>query len=150
MTDMTTDRVEQARAKRQALRATMLALEAASAAPIGKDGWLDRVAEALDDLAGDFEKHVKTVEGERGLLEEIMDTAPQLKAGMQQMRNDHKELHALIDGTRTSVKDAEITPDGLAMVRREIRGLVTGLAEHRQRGADLVYDAYNVDIGAGD
>lgn len=128
----------------------MLALEAASAAPVGKEGWLDRVAQALDDLVGVFEKHVEMVEGEQGLLEEILEVAPQLQAEMEQMRGDHKALHALIDGTRTSVKDAEITPDGLAMVRREIRALVTSLAEHRQRGADLVYDAYNVDISVGD
>lgn len=146
----TSDRVEQARGRRQALRTAMLALEAASAGPVGKEGWLEHVAEALDDLDGAFEKHVEMVEGDGGLLEEITDIAPQLQAGMEQMRNDHKELHALIDATRTSMKDAEITPDGLAKVRNDVRALVTSLAEHRQRGADLVYDAYNVDISAGD
>ncbi len=146
----TSDRVEQARGRRQALRTAMLALEAASAGPVSKEGWLEHVAQALDDLDGALEKHVEMVEGDGGLLEEITDIAPQLQAGMEQMRNDHKELHALIDATRTSMKDAEITPDGLARVRNEIRALVTSLAEHRQRGADLVYDAYNVDISAGD
>jgi hypothetical protein len=40
--------------------------------------------------------------------------------------------------------------NGLGAVRHEVRSLLSILGEHRERGAELVYDAYNVDITAAD
>ena len=34
-------------------------------------------------------------------------------------------------------------------MRAELTALLVALARHRQRGADLVYEAYAVDIGGG-
>jgi hypothetical protein len=144
------ERLERARGRRQALRTAMMGLEAASAAPVAREGWLEDVGSALANLAGVFEDHVGMVEGEEGLLEEIEETAPQLQSEMDQMRIDHRAIHALLDNIKTSVKDAPTTPHGPGVIRHHVRSLLTSLAEHRQRGADLVYDAYNVDISVGD
>ena len=35
-------------------------------------------------------------------------------------------------------------------VREEALGLLQAIARHRQRGADLIYEAYSVDIEGGD
>lgn len=148
MTD--NERVEKARERRQALRAGMMQLEATSAAPAARKGWLGELDTALSELVKVFDDHVEMVEGEGGLLDEIEDIAPHLEAGMDQMRTDHREIHTLLDSIRTSIKDSEATPDAAGVIRQQIRSLLSGLAEHRQRGADLVYDAYNVDISAGD
>lgn len=144
------DRVERARGKRQALRGAMMDLEAAASAPAAADSWLERVGRSLEHLAEVFEEHVDVVEGSEGLLEEITETAPRLDSATDQMRSDHRQIHTLLDNIKTSVKDAPTTPDGAAAIRHHIRTLVSSLAEHRQRGADLVYDAYNIDITAGD
>lgn len=145
-----TERLEGARGRRQALRSAMMGLEAASAAPVGKEGWLDDVGRALENLAEVFEDHVEMVEGEEGLLDEIEEVAPQLESGMDQMRSDHRQIHTLLDNIKIAVKDAPTTPDGSGVIRHQVRTLLTSLAEHRQNGADLVYDAYNVDISVGD
>ena len=34
-------------------------------------------------------------------------------------------------------------------LRTELTALLAALAKHRQRGADLVYEAFDVDIGGG-
>jgi chromosome segregation ATPase len=149
MTDKS-ERVERARGRRQALRSAMMALEAASAAPVAKNGWLEDLAEALARLTTTFDEHVEMVEGENGLLEEIKEIAPQLKSEMDQMHTEHREIHTLLDSIKTSVKDASATPDASGATRHQVRNLLSSLAEHRQRGADLVYDAYNVDISVGD
>jgi hypothetical protein len=38
-------------------------------------------------------------------------------------------------------------PDDANGIRRRITSMLCELAAHRQHGADLVYEAYNVDIG---
>jgi hypothetical protein len=38
----------------------------------------------------------------------------------------------------------------VTQVRRRVIALLGRLAIHRQRGSDLVYEAYNVDITAAD
>jgi hypothetical protein len=38
----------------------------------------------------------------------------------------------------------------VSSVRRQVTTLLGRLTLHRQAGADLVFDAYNVDIGAMD
>ena len=149
MTDKS-ERVERARGRRQALRSAMMALEATSAAPIAKDGWLEDLEKALDHLTTAFDEHVEMVEGDNGLLEEIKELAPQLQSEMDQMHTEHREIHTLLDSLKTTVKDISATPDASGAIRHRVRNLLSSLAEHRQRGADLVYDAYNVDISVGD
>jgi hypothetical protein len=39
---------------------------------------------------------------------------------------------------------------GVAKVREDVTGLLGALVRHRQTGADLVYEAYQVDIDAAD
>jgi hypothetical protein len=34
-------------------------------------------------------------------------------------------------------------------MRTDLTALLVALAKHRQRGADLIYEAYDVDIGGG-
>jgi hypothetical protein len=46
---------------------------------------------------------------------------------------------------------ASRTDDGATgEIRRAVTDLVGSIARHRQAGSDLVFEAYEVDIGAGD
>lgn len=145
-----TSRVESARDRRRALREVMSELEATTSTPAGVPGWLKRVSESLDDLSNALGRHVEMVEADDGLLAEIKDMAPNLQPAIDQMRADHKDLQGRVDSTKLAIKEASSGPDGPAEVRRQIRELLSSLADHRERGADLVYDAYNVDITAMD
>jgi len=50
----------------------------------------------------------------------------------------------------TAPPSDEIAYDAWAdEIRAELTTLLVALARHRQRGADLVYEAYDVDLGGG-
>ena len=51
-----------------------------------------------------------------------------------------------MEATARRCADVEQVKD----VREEALGLLQAIARHRQRGADLIYEAYSVDIEAGD
>lgn len=145
-----TNRVESARERRRALKDTMEALVAAASAPTGTVGWLEQVSKSIEEISHALDRHVDLVEGEEGLLAEITDMSPHLQPVIDQMRADHKDLQGRVDSAKLAVKQARSGANGFAELRREIRELVSALADHRERGADLVYDAYNIDITAAD
>jgi hypothetical protein len=69
-------------------------------------------------------------------------------APRQHIRDDHRRLAEVEegDGARAVLADG----GAAAEIRTAALRLLGGLAEHRQRGADLLYEAYQVDIGPGD
>jgi hypothetical protein len=49
-----------------------------------------------------------------------------------------------------AIADVPTDDVGVAGVRDQVVAVLSGLVRHRQAGADMVYEAYNVDIEAGD
>jgi hypothetical protein len=94
---------------------------------------------------------VEVTEGEVGLLAEILQRTPRLATEIALIKAEHEELIDTLDKVdltvRTSMDMDDPDPEPL---RRRVMTLLGRLTLHRQRGADLVYDAYNVDIAAGD
>jgi predicted nuclease with TOPRIM domain len=78
--------------------------------------------------------------------------APRLSTPASRLRREHSEILASIVRSDKRLDmpqggdDYEIWVD---IVRTELTSLLVALAKHRQRGADLVYEAYDVDIGGG-
>jgi hypothetical protein len=148
------DPVHGVRARRERLRAAMEDLEAAIAAPLpGREReWTHAVIARLDDLAAVFESHVVAAEAPGGFLDQVTTDAPRLARGAQQLRDDHRRLGADIEELRGDARTvlAEGATAAAAEIRTAALRLLGGLAEHRQRGADLIYEAYQVDIGPGD
>jgi hypothetical protein len=104
----------------------------------------------MDPFRGALISHADDVERSEGLLIEILDAAPRLAGRIQTIKTEHVELlqrcDDLIETTRAS---AAKSPDP-TLVRRRVLNLLGHLTRHRQHGADLVYEAYNVDISASD
>ena len=127
----------------------MIELETVVAGPSASEGWLGRVYESLDDLLEALQAHIDEVEGPDGLLAQIIDEEPRLSAETDEFRREHVELLEACERTRKAILGARLVADG-ARVRRNVTSLLGRLTAHRQRGSDLVYDAYNVDIAASD
>ena len=127
----------------------MIELETVVAGPSASEGWLGRVYESLDDLLEALQAHIDEVEGPDGLLAQIIDEEPRLSAETDEFRREHVELLEACERTRKAILGARLVADG-ARVRRTVTSLLGRLTAHRQRGSDLVYDAYNVDIAASD
>ena len=79
----------------------------------------------------------------------MVQVAPRLAHAVEQVKHDHRALLAEIDRLETARKDAD---DGghIQKVREEARRLLQSIAAHRQSGAELIYEAYSVDVEGGD
>jgi hypothetical protein len=126
----------------------MSALENALAAPAtaGQARWLQRVHVALVELSADFRAHVEITEGHDGLYRDLLKSSPRLSDAVASLTREH----ALITGHVDDLLSRVATPDVIEDVDR-VRDLGTALlgelVRHRQRGSDLVFEAYEVDIG---
>lgn len=142
-----------ARAKKHhlTLRDAMGNLEQVMARPAARVEWHGQVDQALADLAEALEDHVQDVEGEDGLLVDVEKQAPRLTAEAQLLRDEHATVSRTLLNAHNTVRGSEaVASADPGMVRRRVMALLGRLMLHRQRAADLVYEAYNVDIAAGD
>lgn len=139
------------RQRRVELRETMNAVEAALAAPASGRAviWGEHVHAAAIDLADDFEEHIAVTEGPGGLHQSILAGDVRLANAVQALTTDHgliaAEIARLVHDT-----DPPVTPNDVVMTRERGTAMLAHVARHRQRGADLVYEAYQTDVGGGD
>ena len=133
-----------ARRHRAALVREIQFFEQAIAAPAGDPGWRQRVAARLGGLRGAFAGHMGVTEGPDGLYAELLDHAPRLARRVHVLIREHVVMAATMAALQRRVDLPETTVE-------ELRGwasdLLRVLSRHRQRGADLVYEAYQMDIG---
>lgn len=101
------------------------------------DGGADPT-KAVQLLTQAWVNHVGITESDDGLLAEITLHAPHLNHRCDTLRTEHadidKALHAL----------------GPSAYKEAVIDVLDAIERHRHRGAELVYDAYNVDIATGD
>jgi hypothetical protein len=144
-------RVETARARRHSLITAMSRLEGVIASPAAAEGWLGAVSVALDEVRLAFEEHVAVTEGSDGLLPEILQIAPRFATEIELIKAEHEAIEEALDVAGLTINGAlEIASEDPQPVRECVVTLLGRLGLHRQRGADLVYDAYNVDIANAD
>jgi hypothetical protein len=144
-------RLASANSRRRELNETMIELEHAVAGPISAPGWLDRVQNCLVMVHDALRVHIEDVEGDDGLLEEILHEAPWLAPMTRDIEREHIALLDAYTRTEQRLRAArEHGPGDYSAVRRRVTSLLGRLTLHRQHGSDLVYEAYNVDIDASD
>ena len=146
--EASTSALEAAKGQRLSLRRAVAALEEALAVPDGAgglDGLPDRLGPALERLQRVFAVHVEVTERPNGLYQEILDHAPRLANRVTRFRREHAELAAAIRRVRAEAAAAD--PAALQALRDHSVRLLADLVRHRKRGLDLVYEAYQVEIG---
>lgn len=140
-----------AMSRRRLLVDTMSHLEMVVAGPASAEGWLDRVEAGLAELRAALDAHIEEVEGPDGLLADIVAVAPRLSPYTEDLRREHIALLGAWLRAEAAVRAARGDwPVAVSTVRRRVITLIGRLTLHRQAGADLVFDAYNVDIAASD
>ena len=143
------DSLDQARDRRAGLRSTIDKVERALARPAHASiaDWNRDLGEQLSSMSAALDQHVLVTEGKDGLLADILEAAPRLGHLIDQARGDHRRLRAQLDAVLLSLP---VDNSGVDKVRESVTGLLGDLVRHRQTGADLVYEAYQVDIDAAD
>jgi len=141
------------RLRRAGLRAAVSGLEIALASPAPhRVVWVTNVRDSLGALHEVWTRHIVETEAPGAFLDELVSEAPRLATPTARLRREHSDILATI--TRTEKRMATAPPDDdydawVDDVRAELTALMCALAKHRQRGADLVYEAFDVDIGGG-
>ncbi len=147
---MENDLREEARRRRAPLREAASGLEFAIAAPVGTGQvWRDRVAENLQKTRTALEEHIELTEGENGLYNDLQRDAPRLSNLINLLRKEHDTLASDIEAAETTLHSLpnELDDDCCEGVREATLALLGRISRHRQKGADLIWRAYSVDLG---
>jgi hypothetical protein len=153
-TDTVPEVIEGVRSRRAGLRTAMSALESALAAPAPHrvDEWRYGVREALAALHEVWTRHIVETEAPGAFLDELVDEAPRLSTPAARLRREHNEILGVINRAEKSLDQVLLDEDHDVFVdtlRADLTEMLCALAHHRQRGADLIYAAYDVDLGGG-
>ncbi|MDH3755197.1 MAG: hypothetical protein OEU32_15100 [Acidimicrobiia bacterium] len=140
-----TEALAAARKRRVSLKTAVSAVEVAAASPAADPSWRSDLVDELRGLRGAFDDHVDEVEGDDGLLAELLADAPQLANHIRNVRDEHPDLCVQIDSTIEQVEGGAEPEQARDLVLETL----LSVARHRQHGADLVYQAYYIDIGGG-
>ncbi|WP_433610508.1 hypothetical protein ACQP2P_41460 [Dactylosporangium sp. CA-139114] len=111
--------------------------------PVGDPAFETRVSRAVAQLKEAFAVHVEETEGPGGLYAEMLDDAPRLAPYLSTLVGDHRSVWSALDeleGRLSGRHPAEA-------VRRDADRLIREVWQHRQRGADLLHEAYETDLG---
>jgi hypothetical protein len=141
--------LEEVRQRRAGLRRPMTEVdEATSAALAGRPGeWRAKLLPHIEDLQEAWASHVSGTEGPGGLWEQIRTDAPRLDGELHRLGREHVALATEVEALRQDLTAADDDESRLASLRERATGLLARLARHRQRGADLIYEAYKHDVG---
>lgn len=139
--------LQRVRAHRAELRDSVAAVDDALASPIARGGaWRERVRAALAELHHDFRDHVALTERPGGVYDRARRTAPRLSKSIDRLLAEHEVYSEAIGGYLAVLEHGGTTAD-LPAFREEVTTLMGKLVRHRQAGGDLVYEAYDVDLG---
>ncbi len=143
-----TPALEAAALRRRELREALVAFEDALASPVrDRESWRAEVADALHVLGHAFEDHVAATEAVGGLYDEIGATSPHLGVKANRLRDEHPEITAALVEGSASLAASPAGDTGADAIRDELQRLMGRIVRHRQHGADLVWEAYAIDIG---
>ena len=146
--------LDDVRSRRAGLKAALSALELALAAPFAnRAGWVMHVRDSLEAVHDVWTRHIVETEAPGAFLDELVTVAPRLSTPASRLRREHSDILDTIVRAEKRLVSPETEADAYVAwaedLRVELTSLLAALARHRQRGADLVYEAYAVDLGGG-
>lgn len=136
--------------RRGDLHHALVQVEKAISSPaVGREAdWSKEVALALEGLRRTIDEHIEVTERPDGLYDEIKHRAPRLASKIERLAEEHPVMR---DQTTQTIERLQATPVGEAWpledARDDLQRLLGRIVKHRQLGADLVWEAYNLDIG---
>jgi hypothetical protein len=150
-TDPITPALSEARARRATLHDALVHLELAISSPASGRlrEWSSLVSKDLVSVRDAFDQHIMVTEKPGGLYDEITTRAPRLDGTVQRLKGEHPEISEKIKAQIERMDSVQVGSDEwpLDQARDDLQRFIGTVIRHRQRGADLVWEAYNVDIG---
>lgn len=146
-----TPALQEAARRRRTLHEALVGFEQALSSPASGRiaDWTRDVAKDLTAVRDAWDHHIDGTEKPDGLYEEIVAISPRLAGTVDRLRAEHPEITEAVDLLLARLEHVEI--GGLEWplddARDDLQRFIGKVIRHRQRGADLVWEAYNVDIG---
>jgi hemerythrin-like domain-containing protein len=142
--------LDEVKRRRKTLHDSLVHLEEATSSPAAGriPQWTAQVLKEMGEIREAFDQHILVTEKPDGLYEEILQRAPRLEHGIGQLKEEHPEISRAIDEMRQRLETTEIDGEwSIDKARDDLQRFIGRVIRHRQKGADLVWEAYNVDIG---
>jgi hypothetical protein len=146
-----TPALQEAARRRRTLHEALVALEVAISSPAAGriHDWTRLVIKEMTAVRDAWDQHVDGTEKPGGLYEEIVATSPRLAGTVGRLSAEHPDITSAV---ALSLERLELVEIGrvawpLDDARDDLQRFMGKLVRHRQKGADLVWEAYNVDIG---
>jgi hypothetical protein len=139
-------RVREVRRHHAELLDMMRRLELAVALPSSHPNAHREVVDAVRSVRSAFADHRRATEGSAGLYAGLLDSAPRLSRAVDELIDDHASISAVAEELDTRAAAGRVGNE-VDWLRQRAGDLLRDLARHRQRGADLVYEAYATDLG---
>lgn len=117
-----------------------------SAGPSRPDAWRDDVLGAIDELIINLQHQYQGSFAEDSLLSQVASDSPHLAGSVEALCSRQTDIIEDLDGIRTQLADYSRTPD-VASMRAALAGITAAIREFRAWEADLVHEAYYVDLG---
>jgi hypothetical protein len=141
----------EARKRRQTLHDAIVQLEMGISSPAAGRvaDWGGQVTKDMVGVRDAFDQHLIATEKPGGLYEEIMERAPRLAGTVKRLQEEHPAIEGAIAKLLARLEAGEVDSEAwpLDRARDDLQRLIGSVVRHRQKGADLVWEAYNVDIG---
>jgi hemerythrin HHE cation binding domain-containing protein len=109
-----------------------------------RPGWLAEFRVLLEPVRAAFAEHRAVTEGDEGVYAELILDAPRLAGTVADLVAEHAELDRSMAALASRAGHDRPDLDGL---RRQADAVIDHLARHREQDADLVYQAYSMDLG---
>ena len=154
---MTTVHVQNPIRVAQADRARMVATaghleQALSRASFSRESnWGTRISELLEATQTALRETRKTADSKGSLMGELASQFPHLLARVNRLRSEYVALQQNMEKLQKKISEQPTTiPQEVEWVREELAGLLSQLRRIQSRETELVFEAYDVDIGVGD
>jgi hypothetical protein len=149
--DDLTPALSEAKQRRATLHEALVQLEVAISSPASGriPEWTRLVTKEMTGVRDAFDQHVFVTEKPGGLYEEIILRAPRLDGTVRRLRDEHPEIAERLGATLERLERDTVGGEDwpLEAARDDLQRFIGTVIRHRQKGADLVWEAYNVDIG---
>lgn len=145
--------LEEGRSERVRILMATHRAEAALTAPApGREAqWKENVHQALSLVRASLGEASRRGESAGGLIADLKTVGSQYYHRVERLQREFDEMIRRCDATIEHLEsqgDEELVD--YADIRQRVTWLLTSLKHHQAREADLVYEAYGLDIGIGD
>jgi hypothetical protein len=145
-----TPTLREAQRRRADLHHALVDVEEAISGPAGDrlESWTADVTKQVSALLTTIDEHIEVTERVGGLYDEIQSRAPHLSNQVGRLHDEHPTMRAEALELLDRFENDPIGDDwSVDAARDDVQRLLGRIVRHRQHGADLVWEAYNLDIG---